>query len=140
MKQTILNISELKNLSKEQYEALYLLSQTLNSTSQKETLIEKVVDILIEVTNAERGLFAKYDSKTFQFSLLSARTFKKEKISDLSTFSSRVLQQVVNQNKPILYHDAQTNPKLNQFESVQLHKIKSMLGVPIKKDEIILLS
>ncbi|MCB9248129.1 MAG: sigma 54-interacting transcriptional regulator [Ignavibacteriales bacterium] len=137
MKQTSLNISELKNLSKEQYEALYLLSQTLNSTSQKETLIEKVVDILIEVTNAERGLFAKYDSKTFQFSLLSARTFKKEKISDLSTFSSQVLQQVVNQNKPILYHDAQTNPKLNQFESVQLHKIKSMLGVPIKKDEII---
>ena len=89
MKQTILNISELKNLSKEQYEALYLLSQTLNSTSQKETLIEKVVDILIEVTNAERGLFAKYDCKTFQFSLLSARTFKKEKINYLTGFCSQ---------------------------------------------------
>ena len=132
-----ININELKNLTNEQYESLFYLSQTLNSTSKEESLIEKVVDILIDVTNAERGLFAKYDRQTYQFSIVSARTVTQENISDLSTFSSSVLQQVVNKNKPILYHDVQSNPKLSQFESIQLHNIKSMLGVPVrKKDEI----
>lgn len=120
------NTKELKNLSKDQYEALYNLSQTLNSASQEELLIENVVDILIEVTNAERGLFAKYDSNSFSFSILSARNLKKESITDLSTFSSGVLQQVINKNKPVLYHDVQSHPQLTQFESIQLHNIKSV--------------
>lgn len=135
MKEKAININELKKLTNEQYEALNYLSQTLNSPLQEESLIEKVVDILIEVTNAERGLFAKYDNETFHFSIVSARNINKENISDLSTFSQSVLQQVVNKNKPILYHDVQSNPKLSQFESVQLHNIKSMLGVPVKKED-----
>lgn len=135
MNQKFPNIDELKNLSKDQYEALFNLSQTLNSSSQEESLIENVVDILIEVTNAERGLFAEYDHDTYNFSIVSARNVKRENISDLSNFSSGVLQQVVNRNKPIIYHDVQSNSKLTQFESVQLHNIKSVLGVPIKKDE-----
>lgn len=131
------NIKDLTTLSKEQYEALYNLSQYLNSVSAEEKLIENVVDMLIEVTNAERGLFAKYDHDTFQFLIVSARNVDKENIEDLSNFSSGVMQQVVNQQKPVLYHDVQSNPKLSQFESVQLHNIKSILGVPVKKDDAI---
>lgn len=130
-----INISELKSLTKKQYEALYNLSQSLSSTSQQELLIENAIDILVEVTNAERGLFAKYDHQNYSFSIVSARNIDKENISDLSKFSSGVLQQVVNKNKPVLYHDVQANPRLKQFESVQLHNIKSVLGVPIYKDD-----
>jgi len=129
------NINELKNLTKNQYEALNDLSQILNSASQGESLIENVVDILIEVTNAERGLFATYNYESFQFSIVSARSVEKENISNLSDFSSGVLQQVVNKNKPVLYHDVQSNAQLTQFESVQLQNIKSVLGVPIRKDD-----
>ena len=135
MKKNFPNINELKKLTKNQFEALNKLSKTLNAASQKESLIEDVVDILIEVTNAERGLFTKYDHENYKFSILSARNVKKESITDLSNFSSGVLQQVVNKNKPVVYHDVQSNPKLNQFESIQLHNIKSVLGVPIKKDD-----
>ncbi|MCB0751079.1 MAG: sigma 54-interacting transcriptional regulator, partial [Ignavibacteriae bacterium] len=42
---------------------------------------------------------------------------------------------VVNKSKPVLYHDVQSNPKLTQFESVQLHNIKSILGVPVKRED-----
>ena len=129
------NIKALKNLSEIQFEALNHLSENLNSTSEGESLIENVIDILIEVTNAERGLFATYNHETFEFSIVSARNLEKENISDLSNFSSGVLQQVVNSNKPVLYHDVQSNPQLSQFESVQLHNIKSILGVPVRKDD-----
>jgi GAF domain-containing protein len=129
------NIKALKNLSETQFEALNDLSENLNSTSEGESLIENVIDILIEVTNAERGLFATYNHETFEFSIVSARNLEKENISDLSNFSSGVLQQVVNSNKPVLYHDVQSNPQLSQFESVQLHNIKSILGVPVRKDD-----
>ncbi|MCB9258814.1 MAG: sigma 54-interacting transcriptional regulator [Ignavibacteriales bacterium] len=135
MKKSFQDIKELKNLTKEQYEALYNLSQTLNSSSQEKSFIENVIDILVDVTNAERGLFAKYDHETAKFSIVSARSVKRQNISDLSNFSSSVMQQVVNKSKPVLYHDVQSNPKLTQFESVQLHNIKSILGVPVKRED-----
>ena len=135
MKKSFQDIKELKNLTKEQYEALYNLSQTLNSSSQEKSFIENVIDILVDVTNAERGLFAKYDHETAKFSIVSARNVKRQNISDLSNFSSSVMQQVVNKSKPVLYHDVQSNPKLTQFESVQLHNIKSILGVPVKRED-----
>jgi Nif-specific regulatory protein len=135
MKKKFQDIKELKNLTKDQYEALYNLSQTLNSSSQEKSFIENVIDILVDVTNAERGIFSKYDHETAKFSIVSARSVKRENISDLSNFSSSVMQQVVNKSKPVLYHDVQSNPKLTQFESVQLHNIKSILGVPVKKDD-----
>ena len=37
----------------------------------------------------------------------------------------------------MLYHDVQGDPKLSQFESVQLQNIKSVIGVPIIQDESI---
>jgi GAF domain-containing protein len=137
MAEELSNINELKNLTESQFKALNNLSDTLNSCSHGESLIENVIDILIEVTNAERGLFATYNHENFDFSIISARNIEKESISDLSSFSSGVLQQVVNNNKPVLYHDVQSNPQISQFESVQLHSIKSVLGVPVRKNDII---
>jgi len=135
MKNNLSDINELKNLTESQYKALNNLSDSLNSCSHGESLIENVIDILIEVTNAERGLFATYNHDTYEFAIISARNLERENISDLSNFSSGVLQQVVNNNKPILYHDVQSNPQLTQFESVQLHNIKSVLGVPVRRED-----
>jgi len=90
---------------------------------------------IIEVINAERGLFVKYNKDQNSFNIISARHIGKEKINDPSEFSSGLLQKVINEKKPLLYHDVQGDPNLSQFESVQLQNIKSVIGVPIIKDE-----
>ncbi len=121
----------IRNITKDQFEALFQISRMLNDILIPENLIEKSLDILIETLQAERGVFVRYDSLSGQFEILAARNVAHESIEDLSVFSSGILQKVIKQQEPILYHDVQSDPGLSQFESVRIQKIKSVLGVPV---------
>ncbi|MBI5731100.1 MAG: sigma 54-interacting transcriptional regulator [Ignavibacteriales bacterium] len=129
------NINHIKNLSKDEFESLYEFSQILNSATKQELLIEDAIDIVINVINAERGLFVKYDETNDNFSIITARKISNESITDLHEFSSGILQKVIKEKKPLLYHDVMSDPYLSQFESVQIQRIKSVIGVPIVRDE-----
>lgn len=128
------NISHVKNLSREEFEALYEFTQILNSATRQDSLIEDTIDIVIKIINAERGIFVKYDDSTNNFSIITGRKISSENITDLGEFSSGILQKVIQEKKPLLYHDVMSDPHLSQFESVQIHRIKSVIGVPIKRN------
>ena len=128
------NINHIKNLSKDEFESLYEFTEILNSATRQESLIEDAIDIVIKVINAERGLFVKYDEAYDNFTIITARKISNESITDLHEFSSGILQKVIKERKPILYHDVLSDPHLSQFESVQIQRIKSVIGVPIVRD------
>jgi Nif-specific regulatory protein len=129
------NINHLKNLSKEEFESLYEFTEILNSATRQDSLIEDAIDIVIKIINAERGLCVKYDEKNENFSIVTARKISNESITDLHEFSSGILQKVIKERRPLLYHDVMSDPHLSQFESVQIQRIKSVIGVPIIRDE-----
>ncbi|MBU0473952.1 MAG: sigma 54-interacting transcriptional regulator [Bacteroidetes bacterium] len=129
------NINHIKTLSKKQFDALYELNQLINSEVIKDSLIEQALDLVINVINAERGLFTKYDSEKKDFSIISARNVEQENIKVLSNFSSNMLQEVIDKKEPVLYHDLQSDPHASQYDSVQLQNIKSVIGVPIIQNE-----
>lgn len=127
-------IEKIRLISKEQFDTLYKISQILNSVNYTDTLIIETLDLVIEVVNAERGLFVQYDDIDKNFSIIAARNVQRENIVDLSEFSSGILQKVIDSRQPCLYHDVQSDPSMSQYNSVQLQNIKSVLGVPILKD------
>lgn len=127
-------IEKIRLISKEQFDTLYRISQILNAVNYTDTLIIETLDLVIEVVNAERGLFVKYDDIWRKFNIIAARNVQKENIVDLTAFSSGILQKVIDTRHPCLYHDVQSDPSVSQFQSVQLQNIKSVLGVPILKD------
>ncbi len=124
-------IENIRLITKEQFDTLYQISQTLNYAVYENTLIEETLDLIIKVINAERGLFVKYNEENQKFIIIAARNIEQENINDISTFSSGILQQVIEKKEPMLYHDVQSDPNVSQFESIQIHNIKSVLGVPI---------
>src|SRR5690606_36867424 len=128
-------IEKIKLIGKEQFETLYQISRTLNSAVYEDALISDTLDLIINVLQAERGLFVKYDSETSNFSIIAARNIQRESIEDLSEFSSGILQRVIETKQPSLYHDVQNDPLVSQFESIQIHNIKSVLGVPIIRND-----
>ena len=128
-------IEKIRLISKEQFDTLYQISKILNSVNYTEKLISDTLDLVIDVVNAERGLFVQYNDIKKEFNIITARNVQKENIEDLSEFSSGILQKVVDTKQPCLYHDVQSDPNVSQFQSVQLQNIKSVLGVPIIKDE-----
>jgi len=125
------NINHIKTLSKAQFEALYELSQLINSAVLKDSLIEHSLDLVINVINAERGLFAKYNEEKKDFLIITARNFEKENIKVLTDFSSNMLKEIIDNKEPVLYHDIQSDPQASQYDSIQLQNITSVIGVPI---------
>jgi len=125
------DISKLADLRKEQFDALYQISQLLNAATYQDTLISEALDLAIKVTNAERGLFARYSQDSREFTIIAGRNIEQQDVTDLSEFSSGILGKVIEQEQPCLYHDVQSDPSLSQFASVQIHRIKSVIGVPV---------
>lgn len=130
-----LELKHIKEVSKEHFEALYKISRILNTTDYQDSLVDEALDWVIKVINAERGVFAKYNTADGEFSIITARNTKGENIKDLSEFSSGMLQEVIDKKQSILHHDVQGDPHLSQFESIQIRKIKSVIGVPILKED-----
>lgn len=128
-------IENIKQIGKEQFEILYRISQSLNSANYQDSLIKDSLDVIIRVLHADRGLFVKYEPDSNKFSIIGARNMERQSIEDISVFSSSILQKVIEKNSPILYHDVQNDPNISQFESIQIHNIKSILGVPIRKND-----
>ena len=127
-------IEKIRLISKEQFDTLYHISQILNAVNYTDTLIIETLDLVIEVVNAERGLFVQYEDIGRKFNIIAARNIQRENIIDLTAFSSGILQKVIETRQPCLYHDVQSDPTISQFQSVQIQNIKSVLGVPIMKD------
>jgi Nif-specific regulatory protein len=113
------------------FEILYQISKKLNAAFYQETLLKDALDLVIQVVNAERGLVAQYHTEKNDFAMITARHVKQQDIIDLSAFSSGLLRQVLEKQKPCLYHDVQSDPRLSQLQSVQIHAIKSVIAVPI---------
>ena len=129
------DLEQIRLISKEQFNTLYQISKTLNSAVYESALINDTIDLVIKVINAERGLVVKYDEATKKFTIVAARNIQQETIEDISVFSSGILQKVIESKSPCLYHDVQSDPNVSQFESIQLHNIKSIIGVPVIRND-----
>ncbi len=133
----MLNNIDTSGLKEKQVKALFNITQLLGKTELSSGLIEEALDWVVKVINAERAVFTRYMAETSSFEIISARNIEKESISDLTKFSSGVLNQVVDKKEPVLYHDVESDPNVSQFESIKIQKIKSVIGVPIlRRDQV----
>ncbi len=125
------NLSTIRDIRRDQLELLYRISEMLNVSTVQDSLINQSLDLIIKFLKADRGLFTKFNSDLNTFSIIAARNIKQDTIPDLDNFSSGILRKVVTQKQACLYHDAQENPDISQFKSIQMHNIKSVIGVPV---------
>ncbi len=132
---TTTNLDKFGRITEEQYSVLYTIAKKLNGSEEISSLIGTALDLIIEALNAERGIFVKFDSPEDKFTIIGARNFNRESIPDLSEFSSGILQKVITGRQPVLYHDIENDDSVSVFKSVQIHNIKSVIGVPVFNGE-----
>ncbi|MBN1465357.1 sigma 54-interacting transcriptional regulator [candidate division KSB1 bacterium] len=125
-----IKVKNLAVLEQEQFDVLLHISALLNAAIYHDNLVADSLDLIIRALQAERGLFARRE-KANSFNIIAARNIDKQDISDLSVFSSGILNRVMDTQKPCLYHDVPSDPTVSQFQSIQIHNIKSVIGVPI---------
>ncbi len=111
--------------------ALYKVTRLFESLLDLDELLNRVMDAVIEILGAERGLIMLKDPETGVLQTRVARKVDKQTIEDVTRISKSVIQRVVDLGKPLVTTDAQSDPRFHESKSVSLYDIRSIVCVPI---------
>jgi adenylate cyclase len=121
-------LGELENLT-----ALYNVSQIVNSTLDLSEVLNLTMDLIIQVTGAERGFLMLMDGSKGELAFRVARNMDRETIAGSSFEISRsIVNKVAEEGKPILTTNAQADPRFSTQASVVSYSLRSILCVPLR--------
>lgn len=130
---------ELQNqqLERNQLEALFHVTQVVNSSLDRDQVLNQVMDQIIQLTQAERGFLMLINSKG-ELEFRIARNVDRETIEGSSFNISRtIVQRVADQGEPVVTTNAQEDPRFRTQESVVSYNLRSILCVPLRvKDKV----
>jgi Nif-specific regulatory protein len=132
--ETVTHVSatmRLKARGREEYlKVFHHISDLIGLSLEKDDFFERVLDSLIDVIKAERGLlFLVQHGKLIP---AAARNVDHTTLDDATAISHSVLRKVRRQGETVFSADALTDPRFNSANSVMLHKIRSLLCVPLR--------
>ncbi len=112
--------------------ALYEVSQVIGSSLDLQTVLDQVMDAIIQLTEAERGFLMLLDDDG-KLAVRVARNFDQETL-DSSAFalSRTITREVVNSGKPVVTTNAQTDPRYAEQASVVAHALRSIMASPLR--------
>ncbi len=121
-----------------QLDALMQVMHEINSSrGLKETLV-KVLDLEIELTNAERGfIFLLEEDGTCMVEAARNRAQRNLDENDFS-ISQTIVRSVTETGKAVLTSDAQEDPRFEGEKSVIMHNLRSIMCAPLKLKEKII--
>lgn len=111
---------------------LYEITRELNSSLELDTVLENIMDRVIEVTGAERGFLMLRNEISGELEFRVARGLDR---SDLSSpefqVSTSILRKVEQTREPLLTDNAQFDDRFTRGESIMILGLRSILCVPI---------
>jgi Nif-specific regulatory protein len=111
--------------------ALYDMIRTLNSETDPESLLQSILDMALEVVQAERGMILLREGSSGAFRVCLARNLERETLEDAGEFSRHVAEEA-GAGKSVLAVDAQADDRFRHLKSVSLHGIHSLMCVPLR--------
>jgi signal transduction histidine kinase len=115
---------------------LYRLSSELNNILEVDQLLEKLVDLILELIACDRAfVILARDGK-----LLPKVIRKRAGVKDHKglSISNTIMSQVLREGKALITEDAQDDERFAGGDSIMFYKIRSALSVPLKaKDRVL---
>lgn len=113
------------------FEALYRVSQILGTSLDLQTVLDQVMDAVIQLTGAERGFLLLHDDDG-NLTTKAARNFEQENVQiDKSEYSRTVSDLVINTGKAVLTTNATEDPRFKGQQSVMSHSLRSIMAAPL---------
>jgi Nif-specific regulatory protein len=125
---------QLKGRERGEYlKVFYELSELINLNLEKEDFADRLLDLIIDVTQAERGLlFLMQGERLFP---AAARNVDHTTLEDAQSISKTVIRQVRKRAEPIICADALSDSRFVSSNSVMLNKIRSLVCVPLRVED-----
>jgi len=112
------------------YQKLYEFSERLLRDYRLEKLLETLMDMVIEITNADKGFLILTEGDTLDVKV--ARNLKRENILNaVDQFSDSIVERVVRERKPLIISDALHHDEFASSKSVMNLKLTSVMCVPL---------
>ncbi|HLW01044.1 MAG TPA: adenylate/guanylate cyclase domain-containing protein [Ktedonobacterales bacterium] len=126
------NIGTLQR-EREMLASLYHIAQVVNSTLELESVLNRVMDKVIEVVGADRGFLMLYNKDTHRLEFTIARNKDGTSIPQHEfTISRKVVEKVWRTKDPIVTANAAEDKQLSGQVSIVMHDIRSILCAPLQ--------
>lgn len=114
------------------FEALYNVSRVLGSSLDLQTVLDQVMDAIIQLTGAERGFLMLRDDDG-GLAVKAARNLDQQTIgSDDFRYSRTVANQVIDSGTPILTTNATEDPRFAGTASIVAQSLRSIMASPLR--------
>jgi GAF domain-containing protein len=113
--------------------ALYEVSSQLGKSLDLDEVLNQVMDAIIQLTGAERGILMLYNEESGQLSMRAARNVDKESIdADALNISRTVVERAIATGKGILTSNAQEDDRFSGQQSVVGYQLRSIMCAPLQ--------
>ncbi|RMF77974.1 MAG: GAF domain-containing protein [Chloroflexi bacterium] len=114
------------------FKALYDVSRVIGSSLDLQTVLNQVMDAVIQLTGAERGFLMLRDDDG-ELTVQAARNFDQQTLgSDEFKYSRTIANKVLDEGKPILTMNAAEDPRFAQNESIIGQALRSIMATPLR--------
>jgi len=112
------------------YRKLFEFSAKLSHHRDLTELLETLIDLVIEITNADKAFLILMEGDTLDVKV--ARNVKRENIADaVSQLSDSIVAKVVQTRQPVIISDAMTDTEFRSAKSVMQLRLTSVICVPL---------
>ncbi|MBN1147328.1 MAG: GAF domain-containing protein [Anaerolineales bacterium] len=112
--------------------ALYRVSRVLGTSLDLDEVLNQVMDAVIGLTGAERGLLVLIGSDSKDWALRVARNFDQENLSNWEAEISRtIINTAVDTHQGVVTGDAQSDARFSQQASVIFNVLRSIMCAPL---------
>ena len=127
------SISEISvdTLSVDRLRLLYEVSRELTTERDLKVLLDRVLGNLLTVYSAAERVLVAIKNEASQGFVVDAIRHHNVEADDLEELSGGIIRRVIETNEPVLSIDAQTDDRLNWYQSVIDYHIRSVLCVSL---------
>lgn len=116
----------------ERLQDLIQQSAVITSSLELNQVLERVMDTVIGLTNAERAFLMLYEDGSNALSIRSARNWDQETLKDQDrAYSSSVVEAAVDEGQPIITTNAQDDARFESAKSIAGMNLLSILCIPL---------
>src|SRR4030042_1217343 len=106
--------------------ALYRVTRVLGTSLDLDEVLAQVMDAVIGLTGAERGILVMMDDESKDWQLRVARNIDQERLNSWEKeVSSTIINTAVQTRRGVVTADAQSDPRFSSKASVRLNVLRS---------------
>lgn len=131
-------ITKQTNITFDQLITLYEVSRKINSQLNFQKLLDEIMDLAINILQAEKGLLLLKEEDSDELTVQVARLMDQRKMDEIVAVSRSIIKKVEGEMKPILLQRVPDTTGVSENTSLIRYKIKSVICVPLSsKDKLI---